>query len=295
MKQEHRNNNLLPSYFQQHELEVAAILLDVPRLIEKSSLLSWSVTRKRSSRSRGSAGIDSLPLPAFSPPAAVVNSSVVIRYINPKGDDKKKKEEKAVSPSTPLSFPLSAEESGEQPPPRSKRRSFVKRSIEEWKEKLEESEEQGRVLRNEIDKVRGYYNSLVQENSSLRNAYQRKWSLQEEQRRLRIAETQLAESRRHTAFFMAVNGNGFDRAAMYTSGCSSSGYVNIDLENSESKRVDVYSPANLGDFWRRQLERNAKAREARKKRKDERKKRKDERNENEQLRLGVNSKRRKLN
>ncbi|CAN1163331.1 hypothetical protein LINPERPRIM_LOCUS32603 [Linum perenne] len=291
--------NSLPSYFQHHELEVAAILLHLPPLIKQSSSpFSWSSKRKRSSLSRGV--IDSLPLPALSsspslsdaPPAAL-NASLV------QGDSK------AVSPNTPLSLNLSAEESGEKPAPTSKRSSSVKRSREDWKEKLAESEKQGRILRKEIESVRSYYNILIEENLRLK-AVQHQLSLREEQRRIRIAETQLAESRKDSAF-MVVNEKGFDQA-ICSYGCSCSGSGNGSGNNDNGRGIDLNSESGgvhgcfpvdgrswqrstFGDFLRRGFDdwglRMATAAEARKRRIHMMK-------EKEQRRLGVNSKRKKF-
>ncbi|CAL1383948.1 unnamed protein product [Linum trigynum] len=286
------NCSLLPSYFEEHEHEVASILLDLPLVIDQSKPSAasasshhsipffWSAKRKRSCLSRGGR-IDSSPsTAALSPspslrdaqqPLAAVEKSSAAR------GESKPKEEKEGSPTTPLSLSLSEEEESGENPPRCKRRvaSAVskKQSRKDLMEKVAESAEQRKVLRKEIENVTRYYKTLEEENSKLK-AIEEQLRLGKQEKRPGSTETQLAQPR---AGSVVVNENAVEESLIRkvgvvppcSSSCSSSGNNNnngsgaigIDL-NSGSGNVNVCFPVGegrweesiLGDCWLRRFD-----------------------------------------
>ncbi|CAI0382685.1 unnamed protein product [Linum tenue] len=319
MKQE--NSCSLPAYFEEHEYEVASILLDLPLLIAQSKSvvassnhsipLFWSGKRKRSSLS-GGGRIDSSPLspsPSLQQPTAAEEKISAVR------GEPKPKEKKADSPTTPLSLSLSEAEESCEKPARGKRRgasAVSKKSRKDLMEKVAESEEQGKVLQKEIENVTRYYKILEEENSKLK-AIERQLRLGKEEGRPGLTEAQYAQPRAGS-FAVSENGGGELQSrkvwcvAPCSSSCSSSDYNNygsgigIDL-NSESGNVGVCFPVGegrwdpiLGDSWRRPFDdlvlRAAAAAQARKRRVDKMKEKERRRGLNFRASSGGSSSRR---
>ncbi|EEF52726.1 uncharacterized protein LOC8274666 [Ricinus communis] len=148
------------------EMEVAAILLELPHLIEAEHKLSlfpsWGTKRKRSTDDYFSQRRVSLSSPS---PTPTLNTSPppppplpVVREIEPK---KPAVKGEASSPATPLAFCPSE---SDDKPKRLKRKLSVKKTKEELLEIIQEYTQSNELLIKEIEQTKRYYQQMKERN-----------------------------------------------------------------------------------------------------------------------------------
>ncbi|XP_019156315.1 PREDICTED: uncharacterized protein LOC109153037 isoform X2 [Ipomoea nil] len=170
-----KRSNVSPTLFDDDEIEVANILLDLRNLIRQSDVrlklrgftLSWGCKRRRSNTNR-SATVSPPPPPP--PTTAGVNSP---SPSPPPPEDSHADPEipaiktEVLSPATPLSFSPS-ESSDEKPVIVSSRKHSKKRTREEWMKNLDELNQCKEALIGQLETVRAYYNKQMAYNLELK-------------------------------------------------------------------------------------------------------------------------------
>ncbi|XP_031125325.1 uncharacterized protein LOC116027731 [Ipomoea triloba] len=169
-----KGSNVSPTLlYDDEEIEVANILLDLRKLIRQSDFrvklrglsLSWGCKRRRSKINRSA---------AVSPPPTT--AAVKSRSPSPPPPPKDSRSEpeipaglrfktEVLSPATPLSF--SPSESDEKPVISSRKHS-KKRTREEWMKNVDELTQCKEVLIGQLENVRAYYNNQLAYNLKLK-------------------------------------------------------------------------------------------------------------------------------
>ncbi|GAA0159025.1 hypothetical protein LIER_38775 [Lithospermum erythrorhizon] len=160
MKQGNTKHSIKLPMFNQKELEVCDILVDLKNIFCQSihnycSIFpNWGIKKKRSIILCGPVASSSSPLQYH---------HFDVPTIEAEFQNKNKVEDKveASSPATPLSF--SPGESDEKP-----KHSSKKRGREEWMGIIQELTQSGEILKREVERVRNYFNQLQAHNTELK-------------------------------------------------------------------------------------------------------------------------------
>lgn len=140
------------------EIEVASILLELPRLFAESvsgglrPVINWGARKRRSSVDTPSVSLPTSssqppPVPPVSVPVAVGPSCEVAAEIATNKADR-------TSPTTPLSFPPSESEDKSK---KSNKRVSMKRKRQELSELVEELTQRKQLFTRELETVKKYY------------------------------------------------------------------------------------------------------------------------------------------
>lgn len=165
MKQRIEDDALLTA----DEIEVAEILLDLPRrIIESESrrrLFPWGGKRKRSIPGMKTASTTSPPpinnpSPPKRPPPSLPRNVLVLAL---------ETKSEAPSPASPLAFFPSELEENTKPIKTQKKKSSLKTRKEEQLHLIKELTQRKELMHKEIEKVRNYYEKLKSYNSALKS------------------------------------------------------------------------------------------------------------------------------